>query len=361
MAVDGPPPSGPVETGDGSDRKPVDRDDDNDNDTGEVTDIEDATRATRVVLVSCREVIRDPDLDPDLAPLLAALRAEGVDATVAAWDDPAVDWSGPDLAVLRSTWDYPARRADFLAWARAVPRLANPADVVAWNTDKSYLADLARAGVPVVPTRWLTPGRPWRAPAAGEWVVKPAVGAGSLDAARYACDDPPQRRLLDAHVRRLHRRGQRVLLQPYLPDVDHHGETALVFLADPQRGILCYSHAVRKGPMLTGPRAATAGLFVPEQITPRTASAAERMVADRALAAVPGGAARLLYARVDVVPGPDGAPVVLELELTEPSLFLAHPPHAAARFAAAVAAHAGRARPAGSAPVSGSAATGAAP
>jgi len=320
-----------------------------------VTDTEEATRDTRVVLVSCREVIRSPDLDPDLPPMLAALRAAGVDATVAAWDDPAADWSGPDLAVLHSTWDYPARRADFLAWARGVPRLANPAGVVEWNTDKSYLADLAGAGVPVVPTRWLAPGRPWRPPAAGEWVVKPAVGAGSLDAARYACGDPSQRRLLDAHVRRLHRRGQRVLLQPYLPAVDHHGETALVFLADPRRAVLSYSHAVRKGPMLTGPQAATAGLFVPERITPRAASPAERAVAERALAAVPGGAGRLLYARVDLVPGPDGAPVVLELERAEPSLFVDRAPHAAARFAAAVAARAGRRRPAGSGSVSGAA------
>src|SRR5690606_5947084 len=162
-----------------------------------------------------------------------------------------------------------------------------------------------------------------------------------------------QRRLLDAHVRRLHRRGQRVLLQPYLPAVDHHGETALVFLADPRPGVLSYSHAVRKGPMLAGPRAATAGLFVPERITPRAASAAEREVAERALAAVPGGAAPLLYARVDLVPGPDGAPVVLELELAEPSLFVDHAPHAATRFAAAVVAHAARRRPAGSGPVSG--------
>src|SRR5690606_14342891 len=103
---------------------------DDDNDT-EVTDTDDTARGTRVVLVSCREVIRSPDLDPDLPPLRAALRAVGVAATVAAWDDPAVDWSAAHLAVLRSTWDYPARRTEFLAWARAVPRLVNPAGVVA--------------------------------------------------------------------------------------------------------------------------------------------------------------------------------------------------------------------------------------
>ena len=66
-----------------------------------------------------------------------------------------------------------------MAWARAVEALANPADVVEWNTDKRYLAELAAAGLPVVPTTWLAPGEAWAPPESGEYVIKPSVGAGS--------------------------------------------------------------------------------------------------------------------------------------------------------------------------------------
>jgi hypothetical protein len=87
--------------------------------------------------------------------------------------------------------------------------------------------------------------------------------------------------------------------------------------------------------MLTGPASAVAGLFVPETVTPRTPSPAERAVADAALAAVPG---RPLYARVDLLPGPSGEPLLAEVELTEPSLFLGLADGAPDRFAAALAA-----------------------
>jgi len=113
------------------------------------------------------------------------LKERGLAAEAAAWDDPGVEWAAYDLAVLRSAWDYHARLDDFLAWARSVPRLANPAAAVEWNTDKRYLRDLAAAGVPVVPTTWVEPGGAWTPPAEGLVVVKPAVSAGGLDSGRY--------------------------------------------------------------------------------------------------------------------------------------------------------------------------------
>jgi hypothetical protein len=92
-----------------------------------------------------------------------------VTAEPAVWDDPSVDWSAYDLVVLRSAWDYcgPPGRLRRLGGRR--PRLLNPADVVAWNTDKRYLAALAAAGVPAVPTVWLAPQDvpPCRPPASG--------------------------------------------------------------------------------------------------------------------------------------------------------------------------------------------------
>jgi hypothetical protein len=289
--------------------------------------------SSRVALVVCADL---PDLDPDDRLLVAALLRRGVDAAAAVWDDPRVDWSTYDLVVLRSPWDYPQRRDEFVTWARRVPRLANPARVVAVNTDKRYLDHLASAGVPVVSTVWLGPDDRWAVPAAGEWVIKPAVGAGSRDCGRYRLDDGEHRRLAVAQVARLQAQGGWVMVQPYLPAVETHGETGLVFLADPSGGGLAYSHAIRKGPMLAGPDHGTEGLYRAERITARTPSRAELAVARAALAAVPGGADGLLYARVDLIPGDDGAPLLVELELTEPSLFLGWAAGAADRFAVAV-------------------------
>ncbi len=271
-------------------------------------------------------------LDEDLAPLLRALSADGVRAEVAVWDDPAVDWARFGLVVVRSTWDYVSRRDEFLAWAvgvEAVTRLRNPAAVLRWNTDKRYLADLAVAGVPVPDSAWFEPGDAVALPPHEGLVVKPSVGAGSVDARRYG---PGERPDAVAHVVRLQADGRHALVQPYLTSVDEEGETALVYLG----GVL--SHAVRKGPMLVPGTVLVEGLFAEEEIRPRQPTDAQRRVADQALAAVPGGAAALLYARVDLVAGPGGEPVLLELELTEPSVFLDHAPGAAERFAGAVAA-----------------------
>ncbi|MEU4774520.1 hypothetical protein [Micromonospora sp. NPDC023644] len=304
-----------------------------------MTDHHQSTRGEpRVAFVTCAEL---PDLDPDDRLLLDPLARRGVSAEALDWADPTADWPAYDLAVLRSPWDYALRRDEFVAWASRVPALANPADVVRWNTDKRYLAELSAAGVPTVPTSWVAPGESWLPPARGEYVVKPAVSAGSRDTGRYDLADPRHRELAVAHVRRLSDAGRLAMVQPYLDAVDTAGETALLFLAGP--GGPTFSHAIRKGPMLTGPDLEVTGLYRPEEITARTATAQQLAVAERALAAVPGGPGRLLYARVDLIPGPDGAPLLVELELTEPSLFLAHADGAADRLADAILARLGRA------------------
>lgn len=282
------------------------------------------------------------DLDEDLPPLLDALRELGVEPDVVNWDDAGLDWTRFDVAVLRSTWDYTMRVAEFLAWAERVSqhtRLLNPPDIVRWNTDKHYLAMLATAGVPIVPSSFIEPDfiQPdadahqalehfLAAHEAAEFVVKPAIGAGSRDAQRYS---RAERADALVHARRLLDERRSVLLQPYLDRVDEHGETALIYFDGK------FSHAIRKGPLLRRGEGPTRALFAAEHITPRTPSAAEIHIATHTLAAMPF-AQPLLYARVDLIHDTDGAPRVLELELTEPSLFFAHAPGSAARFAEAL-------------------------
>ena len=291
---------------------------------------------TSIALVTARQA---RGLDEDLLPLEAALHAAGVATRVVDWDDPRVPWASFDLALIRSTWDYTDRLREFLVWvdsAGSLTRLHNPPRVVRWNTDKHYLSELAGAGVPVVPSAFIESGENAErslgaflaSHSATEFVVKPAVSAGSRDTQRHirAQVGPAL-----AHAQRLLDVERSVLLQPYLESVDRDGETSLVFFSGR------FSHAIRKGPLL--PRGSTAspavGLFVPEKITPRTPGTDELQVAEQVLAALPFEAPPL-YARVDLIRDSRGAPTLLELELTEPSLFFAHTSGAAERFAAAV-------------------------
>ncbi len=280
--------------------------------------------------------------DEDQRPLLEACRRAGIEAHVLAWDDTSVSWSRFGAVLLRSPWDYTERLLEFLTWCERTARtttLLNPLPVIRWNTDKRYLADLADAGVPVIPCTFIAPDtEPMEAlpkflaqHAAEEFVVKPVVGAGARDVQRYTRS---QEFAAGNHLARLLDEYRHVLLQPYLPQVDTVGETALVYF-DGQ-----FSHAIRKAALLKPGEVVDKAPFANGHISAREASAAQRKVAEQALAAT----ARLFkldrplpYARIDLIPGPDGAPRLLELELTEPSLFLHHAPEAANRFASVLA------------------------
>ena len=293
-----------------------------------------------VALVTAREAL---PLDQDLPPLESTLAESGATVSTPCWDDEAVDWHRFDLAVLRSTWDYVDRIGEFLCWAERCARqtrLVNPPEVVRWNTDKHYLVELARSGVPVVPTTFVEPGAQaavalevfLKGDAAvqsscvcgpcAEFVVKPAVGAGSKDTARYRRAE--KARALE-HLESLLAARRSAMLQPYLDAVDAQGETAIIYLGGR------YSHAIRKGPLLELDAGLVEGLFAPEEITPREPEPAEHAVAAAAYRALPFEAP--VYARIDLVRGASGAPLVLELELTEPSLFFTHAPFSARRFA----------------------------
>jgi hypothetical protein len=286
------------------------------------------------------------DLDEDLQPLAQALVDAGLAHRIVCWDDAAVDWSQFGLVLLRSAWDYVPRLTEFLAWADGVAaqtRLLNPLPLILWNTDKHYLQDLQRAGITTVPSSFALPGadalqtleRFLDAPVTHsfqEFVVKPCIGAGSKDAARYHRDDHA---MALTHLQRLLDQRRSVLLQPYLDRVDADGETALVFFD----GV--FSHAIRKGALLTRAAKPTSALFAPEDIAARIPDTAELALAEQVVASLQNDArlstlCPLLYMRVDLLRLADGRPCVLELETTEPSLFFDHAPGAAARFVEAI-------------------------
>lgn len=263
----------------------------------------------RVAIATCAAL---PELDAENRLLLGALRARGVDANAAVWNEPA-DWDACDAVVVRSTWDYTWALDDFLRWAAAIgPRLYNAPEVIAWNVDKRYLFDLARAGIAVIAGEHVAVGASFRPPG-GRFVVKPTVSAGARDTAVY---DGARHDTAREHVGALHAAGRDVLVQPYYGRVDSEAETAVVLID----GRL--SHCMRKGPLLALGRAPASGLFAPEAMRRRACDADVLALARRTWEVAAERFGPPLYARVDVLRSDAGEPAVLELELVEPSLYL---------------------------------------
>lgn len=283
-----------------------------------------------VALVTCREAL---GIDYDMPLLLEAVRATGVAVDEVCWDDESIDWSTYNHIVIRSTWDYHRRYDEFMHWVRtvsAVSTISNSVDVITWNTDKHYLAEVAEMGLPVVPTVFVEPGHDgWldqvrELLTKGDVVVKPAISAGSNDTERHSNIDVAQQ-----HISELLSAQRSVMLQPYLADVDVESETGLVFIDGK------FSHAFAKGALLAQEKNMSGGLYAEEEIGIRQPTAEQLLIGERAVKWLSSCFGKLLYARVDLLPTADG-PVIIELELTEPSLYLLLHPHSAEVLAASL-------------------------
>lgn len=286
-----------------------------------------------VALVSCRHL---PEPDLDAAPLAAALTAAGLSFRVAAWDDRQVDWADARLTVLRSCWNYPRHADAFMTWAEAtakVTTLLNPLPVLRWNVHKRYLLDLESHGIPVTPTVMVLQGsittlaqirreRGWQ-----EVVVKPAVSAASF---RTMLVTPDEMSAGEAHLRGLVAQRD-TLVQAYLPAVEEYGERALIWV----EGRL--THAIRKTPRLSGQDESVSSDAVPVAKEEAELAGNVMETLDAIITSPAAGIPiqdQLLYARVDIAPGPDGSPLLMELELMEPSLYFNQGPVSLDRFVA---------------------------
>ena len=288
-----------------------------------------------IALVRCAVL---PEPDPDEAPLLAALRAAGHEATSVSWDGPD---GGPaelarfDAVVLRATWNYAQQAEDFAAWfdeAARVTRVLNPPSVVRGNLHKRYLRELARRGVPTVPTRFVAQGESVDVRAIAHehgWsavVIKPAVSAGSYRTRKFDAKDFGEAQAFLDDMLTGPADARDAMVQRFEPAVARGGEVNLIWID----GIV--THAIAKRPRFAGQD---------ESVEPRRSVADdERAFADRVLDAaglLEGPEAdRPVFARIDTFRDDAGELMLSELELIEPSLFFAHAPGTAERFVRAM-------------------------
>jgi glutathione synthase/RimK-type ligase-like ATP-grasp enzyme len=279
----------------------------------------------KINLVSSTEIIK---FDSESIILSEALKKRGIESELVFWDDPDVNWGEADLSVIRSTSDYAWKVEEYLDWVNKVERettLWNSGDVIRWNHHKGYLLELQEKGVPIPPTifvekesddslRHHLDGTGWR-----EIVLKPAITVGGFGLKRYRSDDAEA----EEHLKRLTKRGwnhrfegincylspRDVLIQEFLPEIIESGEASLFYYG----GDFSYSviKRVKPGEILAHPGyGASVSLY--------DASPSERGVAEAALDAV---GHRTEYARIDMALTMDG-PLIMELELIEPWLFI---------------------------------------
>jgi glutathione synthase/RimK-type ligase-like ATP-grasp enzyme len=275
------------------------------------------------------------EFDTDLPYLSRSLGDRGIITEIVDWDNASADWSRYEMAIIRSPWDYHRRYPEFLTWLDAVStvtRLQNSADIIRWNTNKEYLDELVEAKIGIVPTTFVRNAEDLvliinEGMLERDIVVKPTISAGSNNTERH--EESPVKAA--AHLGFLLDAGFVAMVQPYQRFIDERGETGMVYF----NGQL--SHSFRKGAILATGENVKNGLFTVEEIAPRTASAQERELGEEVMTFVKNKFGEYpLYARVDVVRGSAGVPVVMELELAEPSFFLQVDHEAPSRFASAV-------------------------
>lgn len=303
---------------------------------GEVSDI----GLARIALVTTAETATlHDDLDRPFQD--AAFLDAGVSCSYVPWEDESVEWESFDIVIVRSPWNYTKRLAEFMQWLRdrsPMSHFHNPAALILWNLDKRYLAELALAGVPVVPTTYAVDvGELERALGANPSamvIVKPVISAGSRLTGRFATGSPAA---LDLG-RQILAENLAVMIQPFAESVDSSGEIGAVMFDG------AISHSFRKGPLL-GDEGRLRGDEYREVITPADLAEDERSLVLRAQSVVRriavdrgwiGSSDELLYGRYDIARLDDGTPALLEAELAEPSFFFGIDPNAAQRFVDAV-------------------------
>lgn len=267
-----------------------------------------------------------PDWEQDDQPFFNALSHADIQYAVVPWDSDT-RWDDYDLCLIRTTWDYQERFAEFTEWIKTVSQqtqLCNPESVIHWNSHKSYLRELEQNGIQIAPSVWLNKGQSidihsimaekgWQ-----QGFIKPLIGANARECCRF---DNSEQGLAtaQAHIDRLIS-NEDLVLQPYLSTVETFGETSGIFFNNQ------FSHGTRKIPVQGDFRVQDdyGAKDYPYQLNNTEIELANKAIAYVSAHYLPAGQDQLLYARIDFLHDAEGTPYLNEMELIEPSLFFRH-------------------------------------
>ena len=268
-------------------------------------------------------------IDADLG--IPPMRARGWQVHWVPWRSSSVEWSRFDAVYIGTPWDYPQ---DVLRFTGVLERihaskavLVNDIELIRWGIPKTYLRDLEARGVAIVPSLWgthLSAGDLlsfFDKLAADRIVLKPVVSTNATDTflleRQHVLDrtSTSERRLLGIFSKR------EFVVQPFIASIREEGEYSLFYLGGK------YSHAIQKVPRegdfrVQEEHGANIIAVQPDSFLVDCADAILRLVEPLPV-----------YARCDLVRGPDGGPLLMELELIEPSMYLRTHAEAPERFA----------------------------
>lgn len=257
--------------------------------------------------------------------IVAAGKGRGIEFETVYWDEADLPRRGFDAAIIRTCWDYHERSDEFVATLeaheRAGLRIFNSSNIVRWNARKTYLKELGSSAIETV---WAdradarTVAQAFDALDAAEIVVKPQVGAGSIRTVRLKRNAWSEADLIEGPT-------DAAMIQPYLRAIETEGERSLFWFGGR------FSHAIRKAPQSGDWLANVPGKT---RFWAEAAPAAAMEAAEAARSRAPRD---LLYVRIDLVLGDDGAWRVIEIEAIEPYLFLDFAPEGAEVFVDAIA------------------------
>ena len=269
------------------------------------------------------------DYDLSYEPMAAL----GWQVEAVAWQDPAINWASYDAVYICTPWDYPQHSDRFIEVLERIDNstalLVNPMSLVHWTLGKTYLRDLEKRGAAIVPSLWYDDidvtsiARWFDALGAAKLVIKPVIGGNATDT--YVLEDPVDNELASHLAQTFNKRP--FFVQPFIDAITTEGEYSLFFFSGE------YSHAILKTP--------AAGDFrVQEEHGADILKVdAPESLLDTAVDVLSLVEPQPVYVRADFVRDEDGAFLLMELELIEPSLYLRMDDGAAARFAAAFDRH----------------------
>jgi glutathione synthase/RimK-type ligase-like ATP-grasp enzyme len=272
----------------------------------------------RIAYVVGDEDPLDPDPDLDIPYAKQAAQDLNIDLVFTNWNDQNIDWSNFDAGLIRSTWDYVPKRDKFLEFTKNVEqqtKLFNSYDVINWNTDKKYLQQLAERGLPIIPTKFVSDLNEAKTEIDSAFnesksiAIKPSIGAG----ARLAGKAGTAAESINL-AEKIFAANRTAMIQPYIESVDTEGEKAIIVI-DGQ-----ISHVAIKVPALT--KGGHGDAARKEEISTEVVDFVNKV------SQCVNDWDDLLFARVDVVRY-KGELVLMELELTEPWLFMQYRPESA--------------------------------